>query len=325
MAEVMTEDLQLLPEEAEVVAVASRDADRAAAFAARYGIARSYGSYHDLVADPGVDAVYIATPHPDHLASATACLEAGKAVLCEKPLTVTADEAVRLVSVARDTGVFCMEAMWARTNPLVVRAAALVADGAIGPVREVQAALGFRAEFGDDHRLFNPDLAGGAILDMGVYPVHLAHLFLGEPDEVLAAGLRHGRTGVDTFATAVLVHHATEDRPAAHAIAHTSAVTRPANRLEVVGEAGSLVAERFLRCTELRLERDGAEPEVLTADLPGHGYTHQLAEVHRCLRAGETESPLVPLESTLAVMRTLDAWQAAIGGAGVGSVERAEG
>lgn len=312
MAEVLTEDLQLL-DDAEVVAVASRDAERAAAFAERYGIARSHGSYAELAADPGVDAVYIATPHPDHLASATLCLEAGKAVLCEKPLTVTPDEAVRLVGLARDLGLFCMEALWARTNPLLRRAAELVADGAIGPVRQVQAALGFRAEVADDHRLLSPDLAGGAILDMGVYPVHMANLFLGEPDEVLAVGDHHPGTGVDTMASAILVHHGGDGRPPAHALVHTTMVSGPTNRLEVVGERGRLVTDRFLNCRELVLQRTGKEPEVFTADPPGHGYTYQVAEVHRGLREGLTESPLVPLEATLQCMRTLDRWRTAIG------------
>lgn len=311
MAEVMTEDLAST-EGCEVVAVASRDGERAAAFAQRYGIARSHGSYADLAADDEVDVVYIASPHNDHLESATLCLEAGRAVLCEKPLTVTPDEAVRLVSVARDNDLFCMEALWARTNALMVRAARLVADGAIGPVRQVQAALGFRGDFGDEHRLFNPDLAGGAILDMGVYPVHAANLFLGEPDQVIAVGQHHPRTGVDTHATAILVHHATDDRPAAHAVAHTSLESGPANRLEVVGEAGRIVIDGFLKCTEVRIERPGNEAEVLSYDPAGHGYVDQLTEVNRCLRAGLTESPLVPLEATLQVMRTLDRWRAAI-------------
>jgi len=313
MAEVMTEDLRHLgKDEVEVVAVASRDADRAATFAQRYGINRSHGSYAGLAADENVDVVYIASPHNDHLESATACLAAGKAVLCEKPLTVTPDEAVRLVGLARDNELFCMEALWARTNALLARGAGLVAEGAIGPVRQVQATLGFRAEVGDDHRLLNPDLAGGAILDMGVYPVHAANLFLGEPDDVLAAGVHHRRTGVDVHATAILVHHARDEHPAAHAVVHTSLESGPANRLEVVGENGRLVTDSFLKCTALRIERDGAELEELTYQPEGHGYVDQLREVNRCLREGLTESPLVPLEATLQVMRTLDRWQRAI-------------
>lgn len=311
MAEVLTEDLQLL-DDAEVVAVASRDAERASRFAERYGIARSHGSYAALATDPEVDAVYVATPHPDHLESATRCLEAGKAVLCEKPLTVTPDEAERLVGRARDLERFCMEALWARTNPLLRRASRLVADGAIGPVRQVHAALGFHADVADDHRLLDADLAGGAVLDMGVYPVHMADLFLGEPDEVLAVGEHHPRTTVDTMASAILVHEGTDGRPPAHALVHTSLLSGPTNRLEVVGERGRLVTERFLNCRELVLQRDGEEPEVFTVDPPGHGYTYQAEEVHRCLREGLTESPLVPLGTTLQCMRTLDRWRTAI-------------
>lgn len=315
MAEVLTEDLAHV-DGAEVVAVASRDAGRAAAFAERYGIARSHGSYADLAADPAVDVVYVATPHPDHLGSATRCLEGGKAVLCEKPLTVTPDEAVRLVGRARDLQLFCMEALWARTNPLLLRAADLVADGAIGPVRQVNAALGFRADVADEHRLLDPDLAGGAILDMGVYPVQMANLFLGEPDDVLAVAEHHPRTMVDTMASALLVHEGTDGRPPAHALLHTSLLSGPTNRLEVVGERGRLVTERFLNCRELVLQRDGNEPEAFTLDPPGHGYTYQVEEVHRCLREGLTESPMVPLEATLQCMRTLDRWRRRTGATG---------
>ncbi|MFW6597496.1 Gfo/Idh/MocA family protein [Propionibacteriaceae bacterium Y2011] len=313
IAGVVTEDLQLLPD-IEVVAVASRSTDRAADFARHHEIPRSYGSTAELVADDQVDVVYVASPHSEHPAVVRACLEAGKAVLCEKPLTVTAAEATDLFDLAERQGTFLMEAMWARTNPLIRRAVDLVADGAIGEVRHVQAALGFHSDADDDHRLLNPDLAGGAILDMGIYPVHMAHLFLGEPDRVMAVGTRHLRTGVDVESTAVLVHdqHGHDQHGPVTASVHTSLLGNPANRLEVVGTAGRIVTDGFLACQELRLERTDADPEVFTLDLPGHGYTFQAQDVLDSLAAGRTESALVPRSATVECLRTLEAWLAAL-------------
>ncbi|MGD7788584.1 Gfo/Idh/MocA family protein [Propionibacteriaceae bacterium Y1700] len=305
IATTITEDLLLLPEEAEVLAVGSRTLERAQEFATAHGIERAYGSYAELAADPDIDVIYVATPHNDHLASTELCLRAGKAVLCEKPLTVNAEEAERLVALAREQGVLLMEAYWTRTHPLVRKVAALLADGAIGQVRHVSAELAFSFDVDDDHRLLNPDLAGGAILDLGVYPVHIAHLVLGEPQRVIGTG-RLARTGVDAEATALLLHEE------ATAVVHCSMDAAGANDLHVYGARGRLHLPHFLKSEKLIMHRDGADPEEFIQQLPGHGYTLQAQEVMRCLRAGETESPLVPLDTTLATMRTLDAWRATL-------------
>jgi predicted dehydrogenase len=316
IASVFARDLALLPDEAALVAVGSRRLDTAAEFAQTYGFERAYGSAAELAADPDVDVVYVASPHSDHLAGARACLEGGKAVLVEKPLTTDPELTDELLALAADRGLFCMEAMWTRIHPLIRRAAELVHGGELGTVRHVSASFGFAFDGPDTHRLLDPAQAGGAILDAGVYPVHAVQLFLGEPDQVLGFGDHHARTGVDSHAAGLLTYPATADRPAATASVLCTLEAKLPNRLEIYCSDGHiLVDEFFLRPASIKIfrgnERD-AEPEVLVAQWPGGGYTFQAQEVMRCLRAGELESPLVPWAETQAVSRTLSRWSAAV-------------
>ncbi|MFJ3534727.1 Gfo/Idh/MocA family protein [Streptomyces sp. NPDC090109] len=308
IAERFTTDLLTL-DDAEVVAVASRSEAPAKAFAERFGIPRAYGEWAGLFADEDVDVVYVATPHHAHRTAAGLALEAGKAVLCEKALTLNAREAAELVGLARDRGLFLMEAMWMYCNPLIRRIAELVRDGAVGEVRTVQADFGLAGPFGADHRLRDPETGGGALLDLGVYPVSFAQLLLGEPDSVQAHALLSPE-GVDlntamllgwsgTGASALLSCSIAADTPL------TASVTGSLGRIDV--PRGFFFPERFT------LHRNGAEPEEFVAEADPHSFRHEAAEVMRCLRAGERESPLVPLDGSLAVMRTLDAVRDRIG------------
>ncbi|MEU7032586.1 Gfo/Idh/MocA family oxidoreductase [Streptomyces sp. NPDC046237] len=298
----------LAADDAEVVAVASRTEASARAFADRFGIPKAYGSWAALVADPDVDVVYVATPHHAHREAAGLALEAGKAVLCEKAVTLNAREAEELAALARDRGLFLMEAMWMYCNPLVRQLAELVRDGAIGEVRTVQADFGLAGPFAADHRLRDPAVGGGALLDLGVYPVSFAHLLLGEPDSVQAHALLSPE-GVDlntgmllgwsSGASALLSCSLVADTPM------TASVTGSAGRIDV--PAGFFFPDRFT------LRRHGREPEEFVLDGDRQSLLPEAAEVARCLRAGLTESPLVPLEGSLAVMRTLDAVRDRIG------------
>lgn len=311
IASVFARDLALLPDEAELVAVGSRSQGKADEFAAAHGFARSHGSYAELAADPGVDVVYVASVHNDHAASARLCLEAGKAVLVEKPLTVTAADAQSLLDLAGKRRLFCMEAVWNRTNPLIRHAAETVRSGELGPVRHLTASFGFAFRGGSTHRLLDPGQAGGAILDLGVYPVHAAQLFLGEPTDVHAYG-DFAATGVDSHAAALLTYPATPDRPAATAAVATSLETTLPTRLDVLCAEGSIALDNFVRPTEMMITRTGGEPETVITQLPGGGYTFEAQEVMRCLQAGEIESPLVPWADTLACLRTMERWRAGI-------------
>jgi predicted dehydrogenase len=308
MAARFVEDLSAMPD-AEVVAVASRTEASAKTFADRFGIPRAYGDWASLAADEDVDVVYVATPHSAHRAAAGLCLAAGKPVLCEKPFTLNAAEAAELVELARLHGTFLMEAMWMYCHPAVRRIAELVREGAIGDVRTVQADFGLAGPFAPDHRLRDPALGGGALLDLGVYPVAFALLLLGEPERVQADALLSPEgvdlnTGMllgwpDKGATALLSCSITAGTPV------TASVTGTAGRIDVPD--GFFFPERFV------LHRDGKDPEEFLFDGRRDSLHHEAAEVMRAVRAGEKESPLVPLEGTLAVMRTLDAVRERIG------------
>ncbi|MGW7410691.1 Gfo/Idh/MocA family protein [Streptomyces sp. NPDC054833] len=297
--------------DAEIVAVASRSLGPARAFAERFGIGRAYGDWESLAADEDIDVVYVATPHSAHRAAAGLCLEAGHNVLCEKAFTLNAREAEELVALAKERGSFLMEAMWMYCNPLIRRLKALVDDGAIGEVRTVHADFGLAGPFPAAHRLRDPALGGGALLDLGVYPVSFAQLLLGEPADVMARAVLSDE-GVDLQTGALLSWES-----GALASVHCSVVGGTANTASVTGSLGRIdIPSGFFHPERFVLHRDGRDPEEFVlepADGPRTSLRHEAAEVIRALRAGETESPLVPLDGTLAVMRTLDAIRERIG------------
>ncbi|MGY1830706.1 Gfo/Idh/MocA family protein [Geodermatophilus sp. SYSU D01180] len=287
-------------EGARPVAVASRSADRAQAFAEQHGLERAYGSYAELLADPDVDVLYVATPHPQHHAIALAAIDAGKALLVEKAFTATTAGAQEVVTAARGAGVFVMEAMWTRFQPAVVRMRELIADGAIGEVRSVQADLGVDRVYDPADRLFALELGGGALLDLGVYVVSFAQMLLGTPDTVTAAGSTYP-TGADAEAALLL---GWEDGRSATL---TTSLRYPTpGQARVFGTGGWIdVLPRFHHPATIVLHRTGAEPEEITRPATGVGYSHELAEVTRCLQEGRTESAVVPLADTLAVQDVL--------------------
>lgn len=312
IAATFTEALRSLPD-AHVVAVGSRSAAPAEAFAQRFEIPRAYGSWAELAADQDVDVVYVATPHSAHREAAGLCLEAGRAVLCEKAFTLDARQARELVDLAAARGLFLMEAMWTYCNPLIRHLAALVADGAIGEVRSVSADFGFAGDFGPQHRLRDPRQGGGALLDLGVYPVAFAHLLLGEPDEV-RGWAQLTPEGVDSSTGVVLGWNG-----GALATLSCSFTADTGARASVAGTAGRIeIGGDFFAPAAFTLHRAGQEPRVVRLadvhqDSDQWTMRHEAAEVMRCLRAGELQSPLVPLAGSLAVMRTLDAIRERIG------------
>jgi predicted dehydrogenase len=286
---------------ARAVAVASRSLDRARDFAGRHGIERAHGSYADIVADPDVDVLYIATPHPQHHAVAMAALRAGKAVLVEKAFTATVAGAREVVDLSREIGVFAMEAMWTRFQPAVVRLRKLIADGAIGEVRSIQADLGVQRDFDPTDRLFAQELGGGALLDLGVYVVSFAQMLLGDPDTVTATGSTF-ETGVDAEASVLLGY-----ADGRSATLMTSLRNPLPGQARVFGTAGWIdVLPRFHHPQTIVLHRSGADAEEITLPQLGSGYSHELIEVTECLRAGRSESAVMPLADTLAVQQVLE-------------------
>ena len=300
IAENVVGDLPLV-DGARAFAVGSRSAARADDFARRHGLERAHGSYADLIADPDVDVLYLATPHPQHHAIAVAALKAGKALLVEKAFTATVAGAAEVADLARSTGRFVMEAMWTRFQPAVVRLRELVADGAIGEVRSVQADLGVTKAFDPADRLFAPELGGGALLDLGVYVVSFAQMLLGAPETVTVTGSRFAN-GAD--AESALLLGWSDGRSATLTVSLRAPLPGAAR---VFGTEGWIdVLPRFHHPDSIVLHRDGAEPETITRPPLGRGYAHELIAVTDGVRAGRSESAVMPLADTLAVQRVLE-------------------
>jgi predicted dehydrogenase len=288
-------------EGARPVAVASRSLERAEAFAARHGLERAHGSYADIVADPDVDVLYLATPHPQHHAVALAALKAGKALLVEKAFTATTAGAAEVIDLARETGVFTMEAMWTRFQPAVVAMRELIEDGAIGEVRSVQADLGVTRVYDPADRLFALELGGGALLDIGVYVVNFAQMLLGTPSSVTATGSLFP-SGVDAEVAMLLGYDDGRSATLTTSLRHALP-----GQARVFGTAGWIdVLPRFHHPDTIVLHRDGADPETITRPPLGAGYSHELIEVTEGVRAGRGESATMPLADTLAVQTILN-------------------
>jgi predicted dehydrogenase len=287
--------------DAEAVAVASRSIERAQAFATEHGLARAYGSYHEIMADEDIDAVYIATPHPQHHAIALAAIAAGKAALVEKTFTATVAGAEEVIAAARDREIFVMEAMWTRFQPAIVAARALIDEGAIGEVRQLQADLGVDRPYDPADRLFDPAQGGGAMLDLGVYVVSFAQYFLGTPDWVEVSGSL-APTGVDAEAGLLLSY---DDGRVATLLISLKHHTPGAARIQ--GTKGWIeVPPRFHHPHRIVLHRRGQEPETISRPPLGTGYSHEFIEMTEGVRTGRTESLIMPLQDTLAVQRILN-------------------
>ena len=287
--------------DAELAAVGSRSPEAAAAFAARFDAGRTHSTYEDLATDPDVDVVYVATPHALHHANARLCLEHGKAVVCEKPFTLNGAQARDLVALARARRLFLMEAMWTRFLPALVELRRRVDEGAIGEPRFLVADFGFNKPFDPAHRLFDLAMGGGALLDVGVYLASLAAMQFGPPARI-ASQARIGQSGVDEDA-ALLFGYA----GGRFAQLTASIVTTTPQEATFLGSAGSIrLHAPWWRADRLTVAVEGRGAETVDAPYLGNGYTHEAMEAMRCLRDGALESPVMPLEETVAVIETLD-------------------
>ena len=280
--------LRAIPD-GELVAIGSRDQQRADAFAEQYGAPNRYGSYAALAQDPDIDAVYVATPHPFHKDDTILCLEAGKAVLCEKPLTINAAEAV--VAVARARNTFLMEAMWTRYLPIIVQVRRWLAAGAIGAPRLVSADFGFRAGIDPEGRLFNLGLGGGALLDVGIYVVSFAAMVFGAQPAHIAAAAHIGETGVDEQTGVRL-------RYEGGALASLSCAVRTTTPHEarIVGTEGTIAIDPSWWKGESATLKTTDREERVELPLAGNGYNYEAQEVARCLGEDLLESPVMPLD-----------------------------
>src|SRR5664279_3813938 len=286
-------------------AVAARDGDRAAAFAARFGASHSHGSYRAVIEDPDVDILYVATTHPFHREQALMAIDAGKPVLVEKPLALNAAHAREVLTAARDQGVFAMEAVWMRANPLILRAKEMVDSGIIGDVVAVHADFSIGLDFDPGHRLYDLANGGGALLDLGVYPMHFAWLFLGRPDTQQVLGTL-SPTGSDST-VAIQWGYAS----GATAQLRCAMTARTPGRATIAGTAGSISAEPWFLNPERLVVTTGEQESVVKGG--GTAYGPQIQEVERCLREGLLESPLAPHGDTIAILELIDRARADLG------------
>lgn len=307
MAAAFTQDLQRLAD-AQVIAVGSRSPDRARRFADRFGIPQAYGSWAELASDERIDIVHVSTPHTAHHPASALCIDAGRSVLVEKPFAINCAESQDLLKRARRHGVFAMEGMWMRCNPTILRLTELVRSGVIGSITSLSAHLHVPDPMDVDHRLRDRGLGGGALLDLGVYPIAFAHLLLGRPDELSAAAVITPE-GVDAQTDVRLGY-------ASGAIATLSCgfLRELPGRAVLVGTEGRIVVSDDFTCpSALEVHRRGAPSAVVRSPGGGHDFTHEATEVMRCLRSGLSQSPLVPWRATLDVMETVDRARAAVG------------
>jgi predicted dehydrogenase len=301
IAATMTADLNL-SDSGRVVAVGSRHQESADRFADQFGIPRRHASYEDLVTDPDVDAVYVATPHPMHHANALLALEAGKPVLVEKAFTMNAAEAHDLVETARSKGLFLMEAMWTRFLPHMAEIRRLIAEGSLGDIVTVMADHGQWFPRDPDSRLYDPQLGGGALLDLGVYPVSFASMILGPPDRIVAL-IEQAFTGVDGQ-TSMLFGYTN----GAQAILTCTSAARTPTRAAIVGtDARVEIDGDFYAPTSFTVIPRDSSPSRFAQPHRGRGLRHEADEVARCLREGLLESPLMPLDESVSIMETMEA------------------
>lgn len=285
-----------------VTAVASRSLDRARAAAQRYGAAHAFGSYEELARCPEVDAVYVATPHNFHADQAVLMMEHGKHVLCEKPLTVSGGEARRMVDCARKQGVFLMEAMWTRFFPASARLRDLLAQGTIGPVRYLTASFAFASKVDPKSRLYDPALAGGALLDVGVYALMAATGVLGWKPVRVSSECTLASTGVDSGAFMQLRY---EDGAVAHLMAGMTASTD--HKMMIYGARGRIEVPDFWHPTQLRVSLCDGSSVVYQFPEEREGFRHEFRHVCECILAGRTQSPVVSWEESVAVSELMEA------------------
>lgn len=299
IAQTFASDLQFI-DEGVVAAVGSRSQASADAFGERFGAARRYDSYEGLVNDDAIDAVYVATPHPMHFENASLALNAGKPVLVEKSFTMDGHEARELVALARQKKLFMMEAMWTRFLPHVVALREIIASGRLGDLVNFEADHGKWFKLDPEFRLFAPELGGGALLDLGVYPVSFASMILGTPNRIKAI-IEPAFTGVDGQVSMIFGYPG-----GAQSTLSCTSLARTATRACVSGtEARVEIDGDFYAPTTFSVISKDGDREVFSFETSGRGLHYQAQEVARCLREGRLESDVLPLDETVAIMETM--------------------
>ncbi len=291
-----------------VAAVGSRSKERAEAFAIEFPGCVAYGSYEELVNDPTLDAIYVATPHPYHVSNTVLALNAGKPVLCEKPLTINAQEARQMKAAADANGVALMEAMWARFLPHMHKVREIVASGILGDIWAVEADHGQRLSDYANPRHWEPSLGGGALLDLGIYPISFAHMVLGKPDSITSSATFTDK-GVDASSTAIFNY-----KSGAQAILTSNMMVSTPCRATICGTLGKIEIDRtFYNPAAMRvIMHDGTTTEYPN-EYKGHGLREQAKEFERVVRSGAMNSPILTPDESIEIMGSLDEIRRQIG------------
>lgn len=283
------------------LAAAARDKGRAEAFAEKWNFERSYGSYTELVNDEDVDIIYIATPHSYHYAHAKLCLEAGKHVLCEKPFTVNLRQLETLIRLAQERKLFLMEALWSKFMPGIIKVKELIDRGEIGDVVTMEADFGINFPYHPDHRLFNPLLAGGALLDLGIYPLFLSLYLFGKPTVLKAHSVLNDNK-ID-LTTSII------SQSSSGTVSHLNTTTQAHTpvKARILGTKGNIEFDNWwFTPVNITIRREKQEPQILKFPPRVNGYEYEAEEAVNCLLSGKTESDIMPFEFSLLLMEQMD-------------------
>ena len=306
IAQAFAKDLALLQGHT-IAAVGSRSLENAQKFVATFG-GTAYGSYEELVADPSIDAIYVATPHPAHHDNVILALNAGKPVLCEKPFSVNAHEAQAMIDAAARNGVALMEAMWARFLPHYAKVREIVDSGVLGPILSIHADHGQRLADQGIARLIEPDLAGGALLDLGIYPVSFAHMILGTPAQITSTAVMTDQ-GVDAQTSMIFTY-----QDGAQAVLTTTMIEQTPCRAVVAGLNGWLEIDRtFYNPAAMRVVLNDGTTTEYPNTYRGHGLREQAEVFKQLVRSGKLESEILTWKATVEIMTTLDTVREQIG------------
>lgn len=286
---------------AEIVAVGSRSMERADAFAKQYGIENAYGNYDGLVNNPEVEIIYVATTHPSHKDCVLMCLKAGKAVVCEKPFTINAKESEELIKYARQAKLFLMEAMWTRYLPAIKKVREIVDSKIIGEINLVKADFGFRCDWNPKSRILNPDLGGGALLDIGIYIISFASMVFKTQPIKISSMAHIGETGVDEEFSCILGY-----KEGKMAVLTGAIRTNTPHDAWIIGTKGRIFIPDFWHATSILIYLDGRDVEKLEIPTDSAEFSYEALEAMRCLREGMLESDIMPLDETLSIMQTMD-------------------
>lgn len=286
---------------AELVAIASRSLDSANEFGDQFNIKKRYGSYEEMVADPEIDAVYISTPNALHKDHAILCLKNKKAVICEKPFGANQAHVEEMIQVARENKVFLMEAMWTRYFPVVQEVQRWVEEGKIGKVRMIEGDFGFASDHGYGDIRFSKDLAGGSMMDVGIYPVSFASMIYKEQPQGIKASAHIGPTGVDEQAAVIFDY-----KNGAMALLSSALTVETPHNMYIIGEKGYIHIPNVWYAEQATLKVHGAKEEKIHIPMEGNGYNYEAEELVRCLKNGLLESERMPLDESLEIIKTMD-------------------